>query len=88
MEAQQARAEEACADDGDDGLAHSTKEKPLLPEAFAGWDAAEKPKTVTDPAELDGANAAALKEYGCTGGVYSNYKRSNETLQREGADIR
>ena len=43
------------------------KEKPLLPDAFAGWVAAEKPKAVTDPAELDSANAAALKEYGCTG---------------------
>ena len=45
------------------------KDKPVLPEAFAGWVAAEKPKAVTDAAELDSANAAALKEYGNTGGM-------------------
>ena len=50
------------------------KEKPLLPDAFAGWVAAEKPKTVTDPAELDSANATALKEYGFAGGLTANYK--------------
>ena len=54
--------------------------RPLLPDAFAGWVAAEKPKAVTDPAELDSANVPALKEYGCTGGVIANYKRSDETL--------
>jgi hypothetical protein len=56
------------------------REGPLLPETFAGWAAAEKPKAVTDPAELDSANLAALKEYGCTGGMVANYKRSDETL--------
>ena len=56
------------------------KEKPLLPEAFAGWDAAEKPKPVADLAQLDAANAAALKEYSCTGGVVADYKRGSETL--------
>lgn len=56
------------------------KQKPLLPDAFAGWVAADKPKTVTDPGELDPANAAALKEYSCTGGMTASYKRSDETL--------
>lgn len=56
------------------------KEKPLLPDAFAGWITADKPKAVTDPGELDSANAAALKEYGCTGGMTASYKRSDETL--------
>lgn len=55
------------------------KQGPLLPDAFAGWDAAEK-NAVTDPAQLDSANAAALKEYGCTGGMVANYKRGSETL--------
>jgi hypothetical protein len=62
------------------GTPTAAKEKPLLPEAFAGWEAAEKPKPVADPAQLDSANAAALKEYGCTGGVEGNYKRGSETL--------
>ena len=33
--------------------------KPLLPESFAGWVAADAPKTVTDPAQADVENAAA-----------------------------
>ena len=59
----------------------ATKEGPLLPDAFAGWVATDKPKTVGGCAELDGANAAALKEYGCTGGMTADYKRSGETLR-------
>jgi hypothetical protein len=62
------------------GSPTAAKEKPLLPEAFAGWVATDKPKAVTDPAELDSANAAALKEYNCTGGMTAAYKRSDETL--------
>ena len=54
---------------------------PLLPEAFAGWVAKEKPKEVGNPGELDGVNAAALKEYGCSGGMSGIYKRSDETLE-------
>ncbi len=54
--------------------------KPLLPDAFAGWVAAETPKTVTDPAQADSANVAALKEYGFTDAVLANYKRDGETL--------
>lgn len=56
------------------------KEKALLPETFAGWGAAEKREPVTDPAQLDSANLAALKEYGCTGGMVAAYKRGGETL--------
>ncbi len=56
------------------------KPKPLLPDAFAGWVAAETPKPVADPAQLDGANAAALKEYDCTGGLTASYTRGDETL--------
>jgi len=62
------------------GASSAEKEKPLLPDAFAGWTVAEKPKPVTDPALLDSTNAAALKEYGCTGGVTADYKRGDETL--------
>ena len=39
------------------GSPTAPKEKPLLPEAFAGWVATDKPKAVTDAAELDSANA-------------------------------
>jgi Family of unknown function (DUF6599) len=56
------------------------KDKPVLPEAFAGWVAVDKPKAVTDAAGLDSANATALKEYGNTGGMTANYKRGDETL--------
>ncbi|MGC1424356.1 MAG: DUF6599 family protein [Terracidiphilus sp.] len=62
------------------GSPTAPKERPLLPDGFAGWAAADKPKPVTDPAELDNANVAALKEYGCTGGMTASYKRGDETL--------
>ena len=54
--------------------------RPLLPDAFAGWVAGDPPKTVTDPAEVDGGNAAALKEYGFQNAVTATYKRDGETL--------
>jgi hypothetical protein len=62
------------------GSPTALRDKPLLPDAFAGWVATDKPKAVTDAAELDSANAAALKEYGNTGGMTASYKRSDETL--------
>jgi hypothetical protein len=54
--------------------------KPLLPDSFAGWVASDPLKRVTDPAEADAANTAALKEYDFTDGVLATYKRGNETL--------
>jgi hypothetical protein len=54
--------------------------KPLLPDAFAGWVAADKPKTMTDPAQADPANAPALKEYDFTDAAVGNYKSEGETL--------
>lgn len=54
--------------------------KALLPDAFDGWVTAEPAKTVTDPAQADAANAAALKEYGFNAAVLANYKREGETL--------
>jgi hypothetical protein len=56
------------------------KPKPLLPDAFAGWEATGPIKTVTDPAEADSANAAALKEYEFAGAAMGDYKRGAETL--------
>lgn len=52
----------------------------LLPDSFAGWIATDKPKTVTDPAQVDPANAAAIKEYDFSDGLQADYKRSGETL--------
>jgi len=52
----------------------------LLPEALSGWVETEPPKSLTDPALADPANAAALKEYDYTGGVSTTYKRNGETL--------
>lgn len=52
----------------------------FLPDAFDGWESAEPSKTVTDPAQVDASNAAALKEYGFNAAVLANYKREGETL--------
>jgi hypothetical protein len=54
--------------------------KALLPEAFSGWEAAQPPKKMTDAAQADAANAAALKEYDFSGAEQADYKRGGETL--------
>jgi hypothetical protein len=54
--------------------------KALLPEAFAGWVATQSPKKVTDAAQADPVNAAALAEYGLTDAALAGYKRGGETL--------
>jgi hypothetical protein len=54
--------------------------KALLPDAFAGWVAAETPKKVSDAALVDAANVAALKEYAFTDAALDEYKRDGETL--------
>jgi hypothetical protein len=52
----------------------------LLPDSFAGWVASEPAKKLTDAAQADQANTAALKEYDFSDGLLANYKRSDETL--------
>jgi hypothetical protein len=54
--------------------------KAILPDAFDGWVTAETSKTVTDPAQADPTNAAALKEYGFNAAVEASYKREGQTL--------
>jgi hypothetical protein len=54
--------------------------RPLLPDSFAGWVATAPLKTVTDPAQVDAGNAAALKEYGFQDAAIISYKRDGETL--------
>jgi len=53
---------------------------PLLPDAFAGWEAKESPKGITDPAQADKDNAAALKEYGFQSAMLAAYQKDAETL--------
>ncbi len=52
----------------------------LLPEVFDGWTTAAPIQALTDPAQADAANAAALKEYGFTFGAQASYKREGDTL--------
>ena len=52
----------------------------LLPDVFDGWVTAEPSKVVTEAAQADSANAAALKEYGFQEAVLANYKRDGDTL--------
>src|SRR5579871_3842198 len=54
--------------------------RPLLPASFAGWVATAPSKTITDPAQFDSANAAALKEYDFDHAVVASYSRDGETL--------
>ena len=54
--------------------------KPLLPEVFAGWVARGAPKKISDAAQADPANAAALQEFEFTGAELAEYKREGETL--------
>lgn len=54
--------------------------RPLLPNSFDAWVAAEPLKPLTDAAQADSPNAAALKEYGFQNGLLATYKREGETL--------
>ncbi len=54
--------------------------KALLPDEFDGWAATGPSKVMTDAAQADPANAAALKEYGFNAAVLANYKRDGDTL--------
>lgn len=52
----------------------------LLPQVFDGWTASGAIQPLTDPAQADATNAAALKEYGFTFGAQATYKREGDTL--------
>jgi len=56
------------------------KAKTLLPDTFDGWVATGPAKVVTDPAQADSTNGAALKEYDFTVAAQLSYKRDNDTL--------
>jgi hypothetical protein len=54
---------------------------PLLPADFAGWQAATSALPVTDPAQIDAANTAALKEFGFSDALLNDYTRGSEALK-------
>jgi hypothetical protein len=54
--------------------------KAALPDSFAGWVSNAPPKVVTEAAQADNANAAALKEYDFQSGTLTTYNRDKETL--------
>jgi hypothetical protein len=54
--------------------------RPLLPDSFAGWEAKDSPKGVTDPVQADKDNAPALKEYGFQSAMLATYHKDTETL--------
>ncbi len=55
--------------------------KPLLPAAFDGWVQSGQPTLTTDPATVDPASTAALKEYDFSFGEIATYKRdAGETV--------
>jgi len=54
--------------------------KALLPDSFAGWTATGPEKALTSADQADGANAAALNEYGFQGGSVETYERDGQTL--------
>ena len=78
--AAQAQSVPAKAPQGATHLVLPPVPKALLPESFAGWVAAKPAKKLTDAAQADSANAAALKEYGFTDAAMADYKRDGETL--------
>jgi len=58
----------------------AVKAKTLLPDALDGWVATGPAKVVTDAAQADSANAAALKEYDFVVAAEVHYKREKDTL--------
>ncbi len=52
----------------------------LLPDVLDGWAADGPAKSLADADAADPKGAAALKEYGFTGGASASYKRGGETL--------
>jgi len=71
--AQKAAAEKA------DAATHASAPS-LLPDAFDGWVQTAPAQMLTDPAQADPPNAAALKEYDFTGGLSAAYTRGSDTL--------
>lgn len=78
--AKTAPAKPAAAGRGDDKTAVTTIQlpptpKPLLPTAFDGWVQTGQPKLTSDPAQVDAASMAALKEYDFSYAEIATYQR-------------
>jgi hypothetical protein len=67
------------ATDGANPAPVSKTDGPLLPAVFAGWTS-DPARRLTDPAQADAQNAAALKEYGFTDALTATYTREGESL--------
>ena len=61
-------------------LCGATLAAPLLPPSFAGWQQQVSAKNTADPAAIDAANPAVLKEYGFNAGETAEYTRDGRKL--------
>lgn len=57
----------------------------ILPQSFAGWERTSDARTGSDPAVVDQANPAVLKEYGFQHFETATYSRSDRTLKIKAA---
>ncbi len=57
----------------------------FLPQTFAGWEKAADDRAGTDPAIVDQANPAVLKEYGFQGFETATYKKEDRILKLKAA---
>lgn len=58
-----------------------SKDAPILPQSFHGWQKADGAKASTNPAAADPANAGVLKEYGFADAELATYTRDGRTIQ-------
>src|SRR5258708_19003236 len=56
------------------------KDSPILPQSFHGWQKTDSAKASTNPAAVDPANAAVLKEYGFSDAELATYTRDGRTI--------
>src|SRR4051812_27690123 len=61
-------------------LAEAQQKASILPQSFEGWEMTGKPQAGTDPAAVDQAHPAVLKEYGFTDFEVANYTRPDRKL--------
>src|SRR3954465_1474626 len=61
-------------------LAGAQQKPSILPQSFEGWEMTGKPQSGTDPAAVDQAHPAVLKEYGFTDFEVANYTRPDRKL--------
>lgn len=62
------------------GAPKAEQDLAVLPNAFAGWQLASQPRKGSDPAAVDSAQSAALKEYGFAGYELATYAQAGRKL--------